>query len=96
MWAYQQLVDLRYEWALKIDPLPDSPAGSPQSDALYYLAEGSLAGNASVQPPGSLAFYVAALEENARNTTSQNSIAGARHSLYCLYATACRALLMRR
>lgn len=89
-------MDLRYEWALKIDPLPDSPAGSPQSDALYYLAEGSLAGNASVQPPGSLAFYVAALEENARNTTSQNSIAGARHSLYCLYATACRALLMRR
>ncbi|EIE24481.1 alpha/beta-hydrolase [Coccomyxa subellipsoidea C-169] len=75
LWAYQQLVDLRYEWAVKSDPLPDTPEGSPQSDALYYLGEGTLAGNASLQPPASLTFYMAALEANARNITSQGSLA---------------------
>lgn len=76
LWNYQQLVDLRYEWAVKSDPLPNTPPDSPPSDALYYLGEGSLAGNTSVQPPASLANYMAALEENARNITSQGDIAG--------------------
>ncbi len=88
LWAYQQLVDLRYEWAVKSDPLPDTPEGSPQSDALYYLGEGTLAGNASLQPPASLAFYMAALEANARNITSQGSLAGAGCSLFCLPVSA--------
>ncbi|BDA42896.1 probable lipase at C-terminar half [Coccomyxa sp. Obi] len=76
LWAYQQLVDLRYEWAVKSDPLPNTPASSPASDAVYYLGEDGLEGNASVQPPASLAYYMAALEANARNTTSQADLAG--------------------
>ncbi|CAL8467464.1 g7002 [Coccomyxa elongata] len=76
LWAYEQLVDLRYEWAVKSDPLPNTPESSPASDALYYLGEDNLAGNASVQPPASLAYYMAALEENARNITSQANFAG--------------------
>lgn len=76
-------MDLRYEWAVKSDPLPNTPESSPASDALYYLGEDGLAGNASVQPPASLAYYMAALEENARNATSQANFAGAGHVLTC-------------
>ena len=79
LWAYQQLVDLRYEWAVKLDLLPKTPESSPPSDALYYLGEDNLAGNASIQPPASLAYYMAALEANARNITSQSNLAGAGH-----------------
>ena len=66
---------------MKSDPLPNTPESSPPSDALYYLGEGGLAGNASIQPPASLAYYMAALEGNARNITSQANFAGAGHAL---------------
>ena len=76
-WAYQQLVDLRYEWAVPSDVRAKPLPGSPTPDALYYLDEEELSGNASARPDGSLRYYVAALEDNALNATNQLFVAGA-------------------
>lgn len=69
-------MDLRYEWAVPSDQRVNNPPNSPKPDVLYLLAEDTLSNNASARPAGSLQYYVAALEENALNATSQTSVAG--------------------
>jgi hypothetical protein len=69
-------VDLRYDWAVRSDVRPNQPAGLPASDALNYLNETALLGNVSAGQPGSLPFYMAALQYSALHTTSQQAIAG--------------------
>ena len=70
-------MDLRLEWAVPSDARVNGPPGSPKSDVQYYLGEDMLSNNASARPAGSLQYYVAALQENALNATSQGSVAGA-------------------
>ena len=72
-WAYQQLVDVRYEWATRSDQRVNQPANSPVSDALFFL-DGSLSANASTGPPDSLQYYLAMLEQNAVGSTNQKSL----------------------
>ena len=76
-WAYQQLVDLRYEWAVPSDARAKPSPGSPAPDTLYYLPEDELSSNASARPAGSLQYYIAALEQDALNATNQLFVAGA-------------------
>ena len=74
-WAYQQLVDIRYEWAVKEDGRVNEPASSPVSDALFFFT-GDLPSNASTGAPGSLQYYLAILEQNAVSSSSKKQFAG--------------------
>ncbi len=85
-WAYQQLVDLRYEWATRSDQRVNQPAASPVSDALFFL-DGALPANASTGPPDSLQYYLAILEHNAVGSTNQKSLGSRALSLSELLAS---------
>lgn len=89
-WAYQQLVDIRYEWAVKADERVNQPADSPVSDALFYFT-GDLPSNASSGAPGSLPYYLAILEQNAVSSASKKQFAGdwARQSHPCTEKHSC-------
>ena len=75
-WAYQQLVDIRYEWAVRADQRVNQPAGSPVSDALFYLDE-NVPTNASTGLPGSLQYYLTILEQNAVGSTYKKTLGSA-------------------
>ena len=74
-WAYQQLVDIRYEWAVKADERVNQPANSPVSDALFFFT-GDPPSNASSGAPGSLQYYLAILEQDAVSSASKKQFAG--------------------
>ena len=74
-WAYQQLVDIRYEWAVKADERVNEPDNSPVSDALFFFT-GDLPSNASSGAAGSLQYYLAILEQDAVSSTSKKQFAG--------------------
>ena len=73
LWAYQQLVDTRYEWAIKADQRVNQPASSPVSDALFFLDE-NVSTNASTGLPGSLQYYLTLLEQNAVGSTYKKTL----------------------
>ena len=74
-WAYQQLVDIRYEWAVKADERVNQPAGSPVADAQFFFT-GDLPSDASAGAPGSLQYYLAILEQDAVSSASEKQFAG--------------------
>lgn len=82
-WAYQQLVDTRYEWAVKGDQRVNQPANSPVSDALFIL-DGNSQANASTGPPSSLQYYLAVLEQNAIYSTDKKQLGSAPLPTYLL------------
>ena len=94
-WAYQQLVDVRYEWATRSDQRVNQPANSPVSDALFFL-DGKLPANASTGPPDSLQYYLAILEYNAVGSTNQKSLGGMARSLSCVACLKRRVSCWRR
>lgn len=56
------------------DQRVSQPAGSPVSDALFFL-EGNPQ-NATSASPSSLEYYLAILQQNAVDSTSQKDLAG--------------------
>ena len=80
-WAYQQLVDIRYEWAVKADERVNQPDNSPVSDALFFFT-GDLPSNASIGAPGSLQYYLAILEQDAVNSSSKKQFAGEQSMIH--------------
>ncbi len=72
-WAYQQLVDMRYEWAVRSDQRVNQPASSPVSDALFFLDENTPM-NASTGVSGSLQYYLSILEQNAVSSTYKKTL----------------------